>query len=72
MAETTDLNIVLIGFSGTGKSLVVRGVARRLGWQAIDTDDEIVKLAGKPIPDIFAQEGEKRFREMENQVLQKA
>ena len=72
MAETTDLNIILIGFSGTGKSLVARGVARRLGWQAIDTDDEIVKLAGKPIPDIFAQEGETRFREMENQVLQQA
>jgi shikimate kinase / 3-dehydroquinate synthase len=72
MAETTDLNIVLIGFSGTGKSLVARGVARRLGWQAIDTDDEIVKLAGKPIPEIFAKEGEKRFREMESQVLQQA
>jgi 3-dehydroquinate synthase len=43
-----------------------------LGWQAIDTDNEIVKLAGKPIADIFSQEGEPRFREMESQVLQQA
>ena len=72
MAETTYNNIILIGFSGSGKSVVAQTVARRLGWQAIDTDDEIVKLAGKPIPDIFVQQGEERFREMENQVLQQA
>src|SRR4030042_4093385 len=72
MVETTDINIILIGFSGSGKSLVAQGVAKRLGWQSIDTDDEIVKLAGKPIPDIFSQEGEERFRELENQILQQA
>ena len=72
MAEATDNNIILIGFSGSGKSIVAQGVARRLGWQAIDTDDEIVKLTGKPISDIFAQQGEERFRELESQVLQQA
>jgi len=72
MAEATDNNIILIGFSGSGKSRVAQDVAKRLGWQVVDTDDEIVKLTGKPIPDIFAQQGEGRFRELETQVLQQA
>ncbi len=72
MGETASDNIILIGFSGSGKSLVAQKVAKRLGWQAIDTDDEIVKLADKPIADIFSQEGEQHFREMESQVLQQA
>jgi shikimate kinase/3-dehydroquinate synthase len=72
MAEATDNNIILIGFSGSGKSRVAPEVARRLGWQAIDTDDEIVKLTGKPISDIFAQQGEEHFRGLESQVLQQA
>jgi len=65
-------NIVITGFSGTGKSLVAKEVARRLNWSFIDTDAEIVKLAGKPIADIFQQEGESRFRELERQIIQKA
>jgi len=64
-------NIILTGFSGTGKSLVAREVAQRLNWGFIDTDDEIVKLAGKPIADIFQQEGENRFRELEREVIRK-
>jgi shikimate kinase/3-dehydroquinate synthase len=46
-------------------------VARRLGWDFVDTDDEIVKLAGKPIPEIFAQDGEEHFRHLEHQALAK-
>jgi len=49
-------NIVITGFSGTGKSLVAREVAGQLGWDFIDTDAEIVKLAGKPIAEIFQQD----------------
>ena len=64
-------NIILTGFSFTGKSEVGREVARRLGWRFVDSDDEIVALAGKDIPDIFAQDGEERFRELERQVLAK-
>jgi 3-dehydroquinate synthase len=62
-------NIILTGFSFTGKSAVGREVARRIGWRFADIDDEIVALAGKDIPDIFAQDGEERFRELERQVL---
>ena len=65
-------NIILTGFSGTGKSAVGKAVARRLGWRFVDTDDEVVRLAGKPIADVFAQEGEPHFRELERQVLQRA
>jgi len=61
--------IILTGFSGTGKTVVARLVAARLGWQAVDTDDLIVQRAGKPIPDIFAQDGEQAFRHLERDVL---
>jgi 3-dehydroquinate synthase len=61
--------IFLIGFSTTGKSKVARMVAEELGWGFVDTDEEIVKLAGKSIPQIFAREGEEHFRELERRVL---
>jgi len=62
-------NILLTGFSFTGKSAVGREVAQRLGWRFADSDDEIVALAGKDIPDIFAEDGEERFRQLERQAL---
>jgi 3-dehydroquinate synthase len=65
-------NLVITGFSGTGKSLVAKEVARKLNWDFLDTDGEIVKQAGKPIAEIFRQEGEVRFRELEREVIQKA
>jgi shikimate kinase/3-dehydroquinate synthase len=68
---TRPRRIILTGFSGTGKTEVARLVAARLGWQAIDTDDLIVQRAGKPIPDIFAQDGEQAFRRIERDLLAK-
>jgi len=65
-------NIILIGFSATGKSRVAPLAAQALGWEALDTDAQVEKLAGKPIPAVFAQEGEARFRQYERQVLMKA
>jgi 3-dehydroquinate synthase len=65
-------NIVITGFSGTGKSLVGKEIARRLSWDFLDTDDEIVKQAGKPIAQIFGQEGEARFRELERDTIREA
>jgi len=61
--------IILTGFSGTGKTEVARLVAERLGWQAVDSDDAIVEAAGKPIPAIFRDDGEKHFRSLEHTVL---
>ena len=65
-------NLIITGFSGTGKSLVAKEVARRLNWDFLDTDDEIVKQTGKPIAEIFRQDGEARFREMEREAIRKA
>lgn len=64
--------IVLIGFSATGKSAVARALAGRLGWRSIDTDDLIEAEAGRPIPDIFADEGEAAFRRREGAAVQRA
>jgi 3-dehydroquinate synthase len=61
--------IILTGFSGTGKTEVARLIAERLGWQAVDSDDAIVKAAGKPIPAIFRDHGEEHFRTLEHTVL---
>jgi 3-dehydroquinate synthase len=65
-------NIILTGFSGTGKSAVGLLTARALGWEFVDTDAEIVKRAGKPVSKIFAQEGEAAFRKMEREELKRA
>ncbi|MFC1911337.1 3-dehydroquinate synthase [Chloroflexota bacterium] len=65
-------NLVITGFSGTGKSLVGRETARRLNWGFLDTDDEIVRRAGKPIAQIFDQEGESKFRELERETIGEA
>ena len=69
MGERNLSNIFLIGFSYSGKSQAGRKVAERLGWDFTDTDDEIVAQAKKPIPEIFAEDGEERFRELESQAL---
>jgi len=65
-------NLVITGFSGTGKSLVAMEVALRLNWDFLDTDDEIVKQTGKPIAEIFRQDGEARFRKLEREMIKKA
>lgn len=62
-------NIILIGMPGSGKSTVGRLLAEALCRPFIDTDEEIVKKAGKPIPDIFAKVGEAGFREIEAAVI---
>ena len=72
MGKGSDSPIILIGFSGTGKSMVAQEVSRNLGWEAIDTDEEVVRLAGKSIPEIFGQDGEPHFRKLERQALAEA
>ena len=62
-------NIVLVGMPGCGKTTVGRELAKLTGKPLVDLDEEIVRRAGKPIPEIFAQEGEKAFRDLESRVL---
>ncbi len=62
-------NIVLIGFMGSGKSAIGRRVAARLGFQFVDTDALLVEREGREITEIFASEGEERFRDLESALL---
>lgn len=61
--------VILIGFSGTGKSTTGRLVASALGWSLVDMDDEIERREGMAIPDIFDRHGEAYFREREATLL---
>lgn len=65
-------NIVIIGFSATGKSRVAPAVAAALGWEHFDADSEVCRIAGKSADDIFKQDGEVSFRALEKRVLQAA
>jgi len=62
------MNIVLIGYRGTGKSSVGRLLAARLGRELVSTDAEIVKRAHRTIPEIVAQEGWEHFRDLESDI----
>jgi shikimate kinase/3-dehydroquinate synthase len=70
--QKENKNIAIIGFSATGKTVIAQKVAECLNWKFIDTDDEIVKLSGKAISEIFKQDGEDKFRRLERQVLKQA
>jgi shikimate kinase len=58
-------SIALIGFMGTGKTVVGEMLAAKIGKRFIELDAEIAREAGKSIPDIFQQDGESHFRELE-------
>ena len=62
-------NLVLVGMPGCGKTTVGRALARLSGKPFVDLDEEIVRRAGKSIPDIFRAEGEGAFRALEAQAL---
>ena len=63
-------NIVLIGMPGCGKSTVGRLLAKKCGKTFVDADNKIAELAGKSIPEIFAEDGEEVFRSLETQALE--
>lgn len=63
-------NLILIGMPGCGKSTIGAALAQLLGREFVDADGEVVKSAGKPIPEIFAQDGEEVFRQWETAALE--
>jgi shikimate kinase len=62
------MNIVLIGYRGTGKSTVAEILGRRLSMRVVGMDDEIIGRAGKKIPEIVEESGWDHFRDMESKV----
>lgn len=61
--------VYIIGFMGSGKSTAGKKLAASMGWNFIDLDRKIEERAGKTIPQIFSQDGEDHFREIESDVL---
>jgi shikimate kinase len=66
-------SIALIGFMATGKSTVGKALKNRLGesYKFVETDQIVIQIAGKPIPKIFAEEGEAKFRDYEIEACKK-
>lgn len=62
------MNIVLIGYRGTGKSTVGKVLAVKLGRGLVSTDKEIVRRAGRSIPEIVSEHGWEHFRDLESEV----
>ncbi len=64
------MNIILTGFMGSGKSTCGKMLADITGMNFIDTDTLIEEKTGSTVSDIFAQYGEKRFREIESNIIE--
>ena len=64
------MNIALYGFMGVGKTVVGKALAEMTGMAFVDLDEEIVERAGRTISEIFDEEGEVAFREIERGITQ--
>jgi shikimate kinase len=62
-------NLILVGFSCSGKTTLGRNVARRLRLTFVDTDRFVEELAGRTIPEIFREDGEAAFRALESDAI---
>jgi shikimate kinase len=67
-----DGSVAIVGYMGSGKTTLGRLLARALSLEFVDLDRAIVKRAGKGIPEIFAEHGEKQFRDLEHKALLQA
>lgn len=65
-----DPNLYLVGFMGTGKSTVGRLVARQTGFAFFDSDHEIERRQGRPVSQIFSEQGEPAFRALEREFIE--
>lgn len=63
------MNLVLIGYRGTGKSAVAEVLSRKLDMAAVSLDEEIVREAGMPIPEIVEKHGWPWFRDLESEIV---
>jgi shikimate kinase len=69
MADAADPHVVLVGLSGTGKTSIGRLTAQRLDMPFVDTDEAIQARKGRTVREVFAADGETRFREVEADVI---
>ncbi len=65
------MNLVLIGYRGTGKSTVAELLAKKLNMAVVSLDQEIVRQAGRSIPNIVAEHGWPYFRDLESEVTKR-
>jgi shikimate kinase len=65
------MNLVLIGYRGTGKSAVAAILSQELGMAAVSLDEEIVREAGMPIPEIVEKHGWPWFRDLESEIVER-
>jgi shikimate kinase len=66
------MSSVLIGYRGSGKTTIGKRLADRLWQKFVDTDELVVAKAGKSIKEIFEQDGEPRFRDLEAETVREA
>ena len=68
--ESTELrSVALVGFMGTGKTTVGKRLARRLGFQFVDSDSEIERHTGVSVRTLFSEKGEAAFRKLESDTI---
>ncbi len=65
-----NFNVYLVGFMACGKTTVGKELARRMGWNFLDLDEKIEEIDGRKIKNIFEENGEAYFRDLEKRVLQ--
>ena len=68
-SASPSFNIVLIGMPGSGKTRVAALLSSYTGLPYVDCDAALTERAGRSIPEIFAQDGEEAFRDMETEIL---
>ena len=62
--------VLLLGFMGCGKTTVGRLLAERLAWRFVDLDEELERRQGRTINQVFAEQGEPFFRQVERRLLE--
>ena len=71
-AEQPIERVVLVGFMGSGKTVVAHALSRVLGWDRVDLDEWIEASTGRSVADLFAERGEAEFRRLETAATEAA
>jgi shikimate kinase len=70
--NNTQKNIVLTGLMGSGKTTLGKYISEKIGMEFVDTDEIIIQKAGKSISEIFEEQGEPYFRDLESEAVLEA